>query len=274
MPKTEDLEVLKYLYMPGIVVMTGYMFSIDDPDDNCYVANNKNILGLNKTFQALAIKRSTIRSEDDTVLNELEIDLDNADLIFKANMMNGKYNNRRCKIYLLFANNLATSISGSMLVFEGFTDEPKGDENWITLQVKPFNILERGYPNRIFQPNCNWTFCSASCGLSLIDYQSETALTSDSDGRILTCPHGKAIEYFTPGFVEVLSGPFINYYRPISSNDTLSVTVRVPFPSSILSGTSIRIQKLCSRNPDACINTFDNYDNYGGFPHCPKSPIL
>jgi uncharacterized phage protein (TIGR02218 family) len=276
MAKTTDLETLKWLYTPGIVVMTAYMLSIDSLDDSCYVANNKNIYdsSYNKTFTALAIKRTTIRSEDGTILNELEIGLDNVDLAFRTNVMMGKYNNRRCRIVMLFAWPLASSSVGRMTIFEGFIDEPKGDEHWVTFQIKPFNLFEREYPNRIFQLGCNWTFCSTPCGLSISNYRTDTTLTAVSDGRVLTCTHGKANDYFTPGFVEIRSGTYNKYYRPIESNDGGTITMRVPFPTTLDVGISIRAVKLCARNPDACINTFNNYPNYGGFSHSPKSPVL
>lgn len=275
MAKTTDLETLKWLYTPGIVVMTAYILSIDALDDTKFVANNKDITdGTYGVFTALAIKRGTIRSEDGTILNELEVGLDNTDLAFRTNVMMGKYNNRKIRIILLFANAGASSSLGRMTIFEGFIDEPKGDEHWVTFQIKPFNILERQYPNRIFQMNCNWTFCSTNCGLSISSFRTDTTLSSESDGRILTMPHGKGNNYFTPGFVEIRSGTYNGYYRPVASNDGTTITMRVPFPNTIPAGTSVRAVKLCARNPDACINTFNNYDNYGGFPHAPKNPVL
>jgi hypothetical protein len=276
MAKTTDLETLKWLYTPGIVVMTAYLFSIDSLDDSCFVANTKDIYDsyYGKTFSALGIKRSTIRSEDGTILNELEVGLDNVDLAFRTNVMMGKYNNRKCRIVLLFANAGASTSVGRMTIFEGFIDEPKGDEHWVTFQIKPFNLLEREYPNRIFQMGCNWTFCSTNCGLTFSNYYQDLSLGATSDGRVLACAHGKAANYFTPGFVEIRSGTYTGYYRPVMSNDLSSITMRVPFPTSLPAGITIRCAKLCARNPDACINTFNNYANYGGFPHAPKNPVL
>lgn len=275
MAKTTDVDTLKWLYTPGIVVLTGYVLSINAADDSKFVANNKAVNDSQwGTFQPLAIKRSTIRSEDGSVLNEVEVGLDNVDLAFRTNVMMGKYNNKKCRIMLLFTNAGGTTTLGKLTIFEGFSDEPKGDEHWVTFQIKPFNILEREYPNRIYQVGCNWTFCTNNCGLNISNYRTDLNLTVESDGQIITCAHGKAADYFTPGFVEIRSGTYNGYYRPIATNSSSAVTMRVPFPTVIPAGTSIRIVKLCARNPDACINTFNNYDNYGGFPHSPKSPIL
>jgi uncharacterized phage protein (TIGR02218 family) len=278
MGKTIDAANIKYLYMDGIALLTGYVLSISAEDDTFYIANNKNITltynSVPKTFNALAIKRTPIRSEDGTILNEVEIGLDNVDLAFKNDVMLGKFNNRRCKVILVFAQKGSTSGLGYMTLYMGYLDEPKGDENWVTMQIRPFSIFEREFPNRIFQVGCNWTFCDNNCTLELSDYWVDTTLGSDSSGTTLVCAHGKAANYFTPGFVKITSGDYSGAYRPILSNDTSSVTCRIPFPYVISAGTSIRVQKLCARVPSACINTFNNYTNYGGFPHVPKSPII
>jgi uncharacterized phage protein (TIGR02218 family) len=273
MPKTTDVDVLKYLYMGGKVILTGYKVSINAPDDTCYVANNKNIT-YGDTYIALALKRNAIRSEDGTVLNEVEIGLDNVDLRFKENVMMGKYNNKRCKIVLLIVNPGGTVALTSLTIFDGFIDEPKGDEHWVSFQIRPFSILEREYPNRIFQTNCNWIFCDTNCKLNITNYRTDTTLTATSDGRILTCTHNKGADYFVPGFVQIRSGTYNGFYRPIQTNDYGTVTMRIPFPGVIVNGTSIRITKLCARDPASCINLFNNYDNFGGFPHCPKTPVL
>jgi hypothetical protein len=276
--KTIDAAYVKYLYMPGVVLMTGYVLSIDAVDDVFYVSNNMDITqyygGSTRTFTALSVKRTAIRSEDGTILNELEVGLDNVDLAFKNAVMLGKYNNKMCKVILIFGRKDSTTGLGYMGLHSGFLDEPKGDEHWVTFQVRPFSIFEREFPNRIFQVGCNWTFCDNNCGLSLPDFYVDTTLSAESDGTTLTCAHGQAANFFTPGFVLITSGTYTGLYRPILSNDSGTIVTRIPFDFVIPNGTSIRAHKLCARNPAACVNIFDNYDEYGGFPHCPKSPIL
>jgi uncharacterized phage protein (TIGR02218 family) len=280
MPKDIDVNYVKYLFKPGITLLTGYAFSLSTSYDYCYVANNKNIVVnpyqrlINKTFTALAIKRSTIKSEEGTILNELEIGLDNADLSFKNDVMMGKYTNRRCTVSLIFVNPKSTTALGYMDLFEGYLDEPKGDEHWITFQMRPFSIFEREFPNRIFQVGCNWSFCDDLCTLDINDYTVNTTLDSESNGAVLACSHGQVANYFVPGYVKITSGTYIDLYRPILANDTSSVTLRVPFGFTIPIGTSLKVVKMCARNPTACIDVFNNYVNYGGFPHTPKAPLL
>jgi hypothetical protein len=278
MPKDISASYVKYLFQPGIALLTGYAFSLSANYDTCFVANNKNLTVIyessNRTFTALSIKRSVIKSEEGTILNELDIGLDNVDLAFKNDVMLGRYNSKRCTISLIFAEKGATSALGYMNLYEGYVDEPKGDEQWINFQIRPFSIFEREFPNRIFQVGCNWTFGDNNCTKTLASYAVNTTLTAESNGTTLTCSHGQAVNYFLPGYVQITSGSYSGLYRPVLANDASSLTMRVPFPFTIPNGTSIKVQKLCYRTPAACINTFNNYVNYGGFPHVPKAPLL
>jgi uncharacterized phage protein (TIGR02218 family) len=272
---------IKYLFTPGLAVLNGYIFSIDAEDDRRYVANNVSIncrwpyynSGY-QLFNPLSVKRTPLRSEDGTILNEIEIGLDNVDLAFKNEVMLGKYNNKKCKVVQIFAERKNQNALGFMSLHTGYLDEPKGDEHWITFQIRPFAIFEREFPNRIFQIGCNFNFCDNNCTLDFANYYVTTTVSSNSDGLTIACAHGRAANYFVPGFVYITSGTYAGLYRPIVANDTSSVTCRIPFDFAIPAGTGIRVHKLCARNPAACINTFANYSNYGGFPHCPKSPIL
>ena len=272
MGKTIDNALLPYFFKSGIEVYTAYVFSIDDIDDYKYVANNED-LSYSGTYTALAIKRNPIRSEEGTVLNELEIGLDYVDLAFKSMVMSGKFNNKTCKIYLMFVD--SDSVQGMQLIFEGKIDEPKGDEHWITVTVRPFPILERNYPKRIYQSGCNWTFCSNACGLDLSNFEVVTSLTAESNGQTLLCNHGKAIDYFVPGYVKITSGALNDQYRPVQGNGTGNIVVRIPFDDIIISGTTLLAYRLCPKHWQGCLEADrDNYDHYGGFPFVPREPIL
>jgi uncharacterized phage protein (TIGR02218 family) len=269
MPRVFNAALLPYLYRKTTKVYNAYKFSIDATDDYKYIVNNQNRFG----YTALAAKRTPIRLEEGTVLNELEIGLDNVDLAFKQLVMAGKFDNKKCVVQLLFEATNGT-LAGSIDIFVGYIDAPKGDENWLTVTIRPFPVLERQFPKRIYQTGCNWTFCDSYCGLNLTDYQVNTTLAAESDGVTFTCVHNQDYNYFMPGYIEITSGEYIGEYRPIRSNDATTVTARISFRHTVAAGTSVRLQKLCYKNPSVCMNEFDNYTRFGGFPHVPKKPIL
>lgn len=277
MPKTIDAGDLKYLFKSGVTALTGYSFALDSGTQR-FVANTTDVRDGGTVYTALAIKRNPIRSEEGTILNELEIGLDHVDLTFKNDIMSGKYNGIEVSIYLIIPELHFTgeywTIAASMLLYRGYTDEPKGDEHWVTLSVKPFPYLDQQYPKRIYQAGCNWTFCGQSCGLDLSTYTTNVNLSSQSDGVTLTCSHGKAVDYFVPGYVEIKSGALTGQVRPVLLNTTGTVVVRIPFDDVIVSGVNVDIVKLCSKNHETCNDDFSNYDDYGGYPWVPKEPII
>jgi uncharacterized phage protein (TIGR02218 family) len=273
MAKDIDSDYLHYFFRSGITVLNGYKFSIDSPQDNQFIANSVDV----GNYTALALKRNPVRSEEGTILNELEIGLDYVDLNLKNDVLSGKYNNKLVQIYLVFPKKVTTvwTVDYEMLLFQGYTDEPKGDEHWIIMSIKPFPYLDRLYPKRIYQAGCNWTFCgSGTCGLTLSNYVTNVNLSAQSDGVTLTCSHGQAADYFVPGYVQIKSGSLQGAVRPILTNSTSSVTVRVPFDSTIANGVNVDIVKLCAKNYETCDTDFSNYANYGGYPWVPKEPIL
>lgn len=279
MPKTIDAGDLKYLFKSGVTALTGYSFALDSGTQR-FVANTTDVRDGSTVYTALAIKRNPIRSEEGTILNELEIGLDHVDLTFKNDIMSGKYNGIEVSIYLIIPELHFTgeywTIAASMLLYRGYTDEPKGDEHWVTLSVKPFPYLDQQYPKRIYQSGCNWTFCgSNTCGLSLSSFISSTTLSSASDGVTLATGAGGGTDYYVPGYVEIKSGALTGEVRPILNNTAGgTIVVRIPFSSSISGGVSVDVVKLCAKNYQTCNDDFSNYDNYGGYPWVPKEPII
>ena len=274
MPKEIDAADLKWFFKSGVIALTGYRFYLDSGTEY-YIANTVDV----GSYTALAVKRNPIRSEEGTILNELEIGLDHVDLNFKNQVMSGVFNNKQVDIRLIFAvwDDIFEEwdVDADILLFQGFLDEPKGDEHWITMTVIPFPYLDRPYPKRIYQSGCNWTFCnSATCGLTLSNYTTNVNLSAQSDGVTLTCSHGQAANYFVPGFVEIKSGALQGAVRPVLQNDTTTVTVRIPFDDVIANGVNVDIVKLCAKNYDTCENDFSNYSEYGGYPWVPKEPLL
>ena len=257
--------LLPYIYRRSVLIKHKYIFYFSTGTET-YITDN--------TSSGLSIKRSSIKSEEGTVINELEIGLDNVDLAFRNKIMAGLFDNVYTEILLAIYNPITGSHIEDFIVYAGYADEPKGDEHWVTLTIRPFPLFEREFPRRTFQGSCNWTFCDLYCGLDIEDYMANTSLSVDATGVTLTCAHGKAANYFIPGFVELTSGDYSGQMRPIYANDTSTITLRIPFDNTIVSGTTLKAVKLCAKTVDACQNDFDNYPHFGGYPHVPKSPII
>lgn len=262
------------LYSKPLTIAELYLESPYTAISHRYVANNENITFGGEVYTALAAKRSSIRSEEGTVINELEVGLDNVDLEFQNLVATGAFNRKRCVIKLVFYGFLTNS-ANCIILYDGYLDAPKGDDHWVTLTLKPFPIFDRDYPRRLFQVGCNWTVGDDNCGLDLTDYDATIVCNNSCTTRVLNFTDaGFATNYFVPGYALITSGALLGQVRPIISNDNDSVTVRIPFSDVPVEGVGVTLQKLCAMNTDVCNDEFDNYLAYGGFPTVPKEPVL
>jgi uncharacterized phage protein (TIGR02218 family) len=239
-----------------------------------YVANNQDITFGGKLYTALAIKRGSIKSEEGTIISDLEVGLDNVDLEFK-NLIAGGYLSRKRIVIKLVFNGYLTSSANYITLLDGFLDEPKGDDNWVTMTVKPFPLFEREYPRRLFQTGCNWYLGDDQCTISKLPYRVEGTIIEGGTAQNIAVSGGDDNAYVPGYFVITESGHSLEgVSRPIALSDSVSITLRVALPQAPEVGTSFVIQKICAKNIEACEEEFDNLINFGGFPYTPIKPVL
>jgi uncharacterized phage protein (TIGR02218 family) len=239
-----------------------------------YVANNQDITFGGVIYTALAIKRGSIKSEEGTIISDLEVGLDNVDLEFK-NLIAGGYLSRKRIVIKLVFNGYLTSSANYITLLDGFLDEPKGDDSWVTMTVKPFPLLEREYPRRMFQTGCNWYLGDNQCTIDRTPFIVEGTTEEGNTSQVIIVSGGDD-NYFVPGyFVIIEPGHSLEgVSRPIAISDGTSVTLRVALPAIPESGIAYRIQKICAKNIEACEEEFNNLINFGGFPYSPIKPVL
>lgn len=261
------------LYSEPIQLIDLYLESPYTSPSHFYCVNNQDIVFGGHTYIAIAAKRSAIKSEEGTVLQEITVQLDNIDLEFKNLIASGMFNRKKCDIKIVF-NGYLSSSSNYIMLYSGYLDSPSGDNRWATLTVKPFPLFEREYPRRLFQVMCNWLFCSTQCGLTLTDYRLWNDVDSGSTTSIIQVKtYAMTPDYYIPGYVIMLSGSLEGQVRPVSWNSANQIGLRVAFDGVPAEDDSFHIQKLCAKNVTSC-QDFSNYLNYGGFPHVPLEPTL
>lgn len=263
------------LYSEPIQIVDLYLDSPYTSPSDFYCVNNQNISFAGHTYIAIAAKRSAIKSEEGTVLQEITVQLDNIDLEFKTLIASGMLNRKRCDIKIVF-NGFLSSASNYIMLYSGYLDSPSGDNRWASLVVKPFPIFEREYPRRLFQVMCNWLFCSSQCSLTLSNYSASGTVASGSSTSYInwTDPYGRANSYYVPGYILMQTGSLAGEVRPIASSSSSQLGLRVALSNTPEVGDTFTVQKLCSKNVSDCKDVFSNYINYGGFPHVPLEPTL
>lgn len=262
------------LYSDPLQIYECYLEDPYDVPSHYFVANIEDITFGGQLYTALGIKRTPLKAEDGTILNEIELGLDNVDLAFKNLVASGGLNRKRVVVKLIFNSNL-TLASDHIILLDGILDEPKGDNRWVTMTIKPFPLLERDYPRRIFQVGCNYVFGDEWCTVDRTLYKETYVVGGASTKTAINIVDDSHIDnYWTPGYIEFTSGDMEGVSRPVYASTNILLTLRVGLPDTPKEGDTFIIQKLCAKNPTACQAIFNNYYNYGGFPHVPKEPVL
>lgn len=269
------LPELYRLYTKPYQIYEVYLESPYITPSHRFVAYKKDIVFGGNTYTALAIKRGTIKSEEGTIINEVEIGLANADLEFKNQVASGSFNKKRVVAKIVF-DGFLTNAANYILLLDGDLDEPKGDEEWVTMTVTPFPMFEREYPNRVFQFGCNAVFGDADCTINRSLYQENKVVGAGSTAQIINITDDlHANNYWLPGHIEMTSGELDGIVRPIGVSIGTIITLRVPFESAPAEGDTFTVSKLCAKNPTTCATDFNNYEaNYFGFPFVPKEPRI
>jgi hypothetical protein len=268
------LPELYRLYTEPIHIIELYLTSPYTVPSHYYCANNEDITFGGQAYTAIAAKRSAIKSEEGTILQELNVQLDNIDTEFKTLISSGAFNRKRCDIKIVFTGFLTLS-TNYIFLYSGYLDAPSGDNRWVNLLIKPFSIFEREYPRRIFEIMCNWTFGDAQCGMLLGDFLiNDIVYTGSTELVIYHQINSVVAGYFCPGYLLMTSGDLAGEVRPVDWNGTNYTQVRVALSKAPTVGDTFTVQKLCAKTPTACKDIFANYNLFGGFPHTPKSPII
>jgi hypothetical protein len=128
-----------------------------------------------------------------------------------------------------------------------------------------FQITLPAFAHMLYDP--------ATCKVDKADFRVDGTVVA-AHGQIVTCDEfaGFADGWFTGGFIEYLLPTGFLETRMI--NRHLGASVRVLSPVlGMAAGDPVVAYPGCKRTVRACIDKFNNYDNYGGFPHIPgRSP--
>lgn len=273
-PSGLKLELYK-LYTKPIHFIDLYLDEPYSSPSHHYCVNNKDIVFAGVTYTAIAAKRGSIVSEESTILQDLEVSLDNIDLEFRQQIASGKFRDKRVVIFIGFQG-FFNDGNNKIILFDGEIDNASGDDEFLVLSIAARFPFEREYPRRIYQSGCNWTFGDENCGISLEDYRDTYTIQSlSTQNNLIVGSTNHDDNYFYPGYAQITSGPMLGEVKPILTSTSDTIYLRLPLSEVPSIGTTFIAQKLCEKNPVACKDIFDNYDlNYGGFPFVPRQPKL
>ncbi len=142
-------------------------------------------------------------------------------------------------------------------------------------------IFDRQIPRRLYQRNCNWVLFESACGLLLANWQwnalvvSYNAATSTMVIGTITSTNGAALvaHFFSAGYCTITTAG-VAQNRMVSDNTApaagqISLYLSSPLVTAPAVGDAVKLFPGCDGQKSTCLNKFNNYSAFGGFPFMP-----
>jgi len=227
-----------------------------------------NEAGAPARYYASGIRRTPIRANVESKVDECTVMLANVSRELSALFAHTEFIGRRMKIIKVFLD-LLHDPDHAVTVFDGIMDAPSLDEK--AMQVKVLSRLDTlGIitPRRRYRKLCNWKFGSPECGVNLASV-TVTGVVSGigSNGMTLTLSgRSEPAGYYEDGVLTIGRESRI----VIASNGS-TITVDFPFTEAKV-GDSYTLRRGCDRTYDrSCVGRFNNGARFGGFLSIPTS---
>lgn len=245
-----------------------------DPATLFFAAHPENIdyydeTGTPTTYYALGLSRSPVKTNIETKVDEVTVQLDNVTREMSAYIAHTEFVGRRLKIIKVFLDYL-TNPADHVVIFDGIMDAPVITETALQVTVvSKLDMLGFRVPRRRYQRLCNWKFGSAECGINLASVTvTGTVQAISADGLTLTLSgRTEAAGYYVGGVLTISS----EWQRVVSSNGA-TIVVDYPFVNA-KAGDPYTLRRGCNKTFEACRDRFANQSAFGGFLSIPAERV-
>lgn len=220
------------------------------------------------------IKRGSTKSTSTLEVDSLEVTIETGESVtltgipFAHAAANGALDGATVKLERAFMLTWGV-VTATVHLFEGRVAAINPTHTAVVIQVKSFlEVLDSQWPRNIYQPACCHQLYNTGCGISRSAYQVTGTATGGTTTKI-NWNTGKAAGYFDQGVIVITSGSNSGARRTIKSSDTTGLTIALPLPFSITSGTTFQVVPGCDKTHTTCNSKFGNISRYRGFPWVP-----
>jgi len=205
----------------------------------------------------------------DSNLNTVSVTLTAAVLAeFGIHVANNPSQRTRVIIY----RTISDDMSEYRVVFDGhITGIVFNDKDVATVRVdQQASILDRQIDMFVHQATCNHHVFDRNCSLDYLLWVETTVVIVNGSTLFADVFDTYEDGYFTGGEVH-----FIDDARLITNHVGGDLTLHIPFSGDLITGMEVVVYPGCNGTPDTCINKFNNYSNFLGFPYIPnKNPAI
>lgn len=220
------------------------------------------------TYRRFGIKRTPVKHNVDTRVDETTVRLDNVTREMSSYVAHTDLNGRRCRIVKVFLDALDDP-NNAVVVFDGMMDAPSLTETTMSVTVRSrLDTLDVVTPRRRYRRLCNWKFGSPECGVDLASVTvTGTVQGISSDRKTITLSgRTEATGHYEDG-VLTIGGES----RRVDASSGPTVTVDYPFGEDVVAGTAYTLRRGCNKTYDeSCVGRFSNGARFGGFLSVPS----
>lgn len=173
-----------------------------------------------------------------------------------------------------FRINWADTSMGIIKLAYGRLGEVEIRDNLARIEMRSLTQLLAVPIGRIYTPECDATLGDTRCAVVMTTFThtgTAGAVTSNKVFILAGAASGKAANYYAYGKITFSSGLNSGITMQIESYvaATNTVTLYEPMPFTVVLGDAFTAYAGCDRRFATCKATFNNKDNFRGFPHIP-----
>lgn len=172
-----------------------------------------------------------------------------------------------------------TDVSARRLVFAGSLGEIARSQGAFRAELRGLSEPLNAARGRVFHPRCSARLGDGRCKLALTGetFAIQTEVAEIKDGRILRFADFPAYDagWFERGSLLVLTGSAEGLSATVKNDTALpngrrEIELWQGLGIAPVAGDRIRLVAGCDKRAATCLNKFNNFVNFRGFPHLPS----
>lgn len=251
-----------------------------------YAQSDVDVLFGGQTWWAMGVSRDEIRTSTELECDEVRVSVDNVNLAMADRIIATDFIGRRLVIYKVRRGDVSSG--QAMVIFDGRIDEPVLDQSKLIVTIRSWlDGMHVSVPRRIFSSICNYQLYDTWCTVQRTDTGGPPTQNVMSGWAIGSSTAYTLVAPQLQGALEVDKywGAISTLWMQTGSNaatarevidhspTSMSVEVRIPFPTAINSGDRFFIERACTKTVADCCSKFNNYINYGGYATIPRAGL-
>jgi len=254
-----------------------YEIYLDDQTYYYVNAEQDIVLGV-QTYTAIGISRTRISTTIDSKVDEISVQLDNVDKGFTQLIQSKELQGKRIIVKKAFRGYLGSAVN-IIVLFDGRIDMLAIDQQKVQARIVSWlNAVTKKYPGRMFQAQCNHKFGDTWCTIDKDAVANKVTGTADAGTTttLIDAALTQAGDYWKDGVIKITGGTNIGLSRQVRVFDAVTdtLTFRLGFPVAIDDTSQYTLYRGCNKTQNICVNTYNNWQHYGGYTTIPKKPLV